>query len=63
MLWDYSYAPDKPVYWPKDWPDLTSKRAVKRNDMWSIFLDGSYLPRLEAFLENAKGKGRGRGRS
>ncbi len=22
MLWDYSYAPDKPVYWPKDWPDL-----------------------------------------
>jgi len=57
MLWDYSYAPDKPIYWPKSWPNLTSKRAIKRGDMWSIFLDGSYLPELKAFLKTRREKG------
>jgi hypothetical protein len=28
MLWDYSYAPDASIHWPKDWPALNSDRAM-----------------------------------
>lgn len=50
MLWDYSYAPDSSIVWPKDWPSLQSPRAVQRGSSYSIFLDGSELPKLRAFL-------------
>jgi hypothetical protein len=57
LLWDYHYAPDKSIYWPKDWPDLKSDRAFQRGDMWSIFFDAAQLPRLNAFLKTQKEKG------
>lgn len=57
MLWDYSYAPQPSVIWPKEWPGLNSPRAMKRGDAYSIFLDGSELPRLRAFAATQKEKG------
>jgi hypothetical protein len=58
MLWDYSYAPGASIQWPKDWPALKSDRAIKRGDSYSIFLDGSLLPKLREFLATqAKEKG------
>ena len=57
MLWDYSYAPDPSIAWPKKWPGLESPRAMKRGDAWSIFLDGSELPALRAFVNERREKG------
>jgi hypothetical protein len=31
MLWDYSYAPDRSIQWPSQWPSLDSERA---NETW-----------------------------
>lgn len=57
MLWDYGYAPDPSIQWPAAWPSLTSDRAMKRGDSYSIFLDGSLLPKLRKFLSTKKPKG------
>ena len=57
MLWDYSYAPEPSVAWPKKWPGLESERALKRGDARSIFLDGSQLSDLKAFLKDRREKG------
>lgn len=57
MLWDYSYAPDASIQWPKDWPSLDSDRAIKRGDSYSIFLDGALLPQLRDFLGRRNEKG------
>jgi hypothetical protein len=57
MLWDYSYAPDSSIRWPKDWPSLNSPRAIKRHDDYSVFLDGALLPKLQEFLGTRKEKG------
>jgi hypothetical protein len=57
MFWDDSNATDAPVAWPESWPSLTSDRAVKRGNDWSIFLDGSQLPRLRAFFAAKKPNG------
>lgn len=57
MLWDYSYAPDSSIIWPKDWPSLESPRTVKRGSSYSIFLDGSQLPKLRAFLATRTERG------
>lgn len=57
MLWDYSYAPGPSTKWPADWPSLNSERARKRGDSYSIFLDGSQLSRLRAFLKAQQEKG------
>ena len=57
MLWDYSYAPEASIQWPKDWPSLNSDRAFKRGDSYSIFLDGSLIPKLREFLATRKQKG------
>jgi hypothetical protein len=56
MLWDYGYAPDKSIYWPKDWPDLKSERAIQRGKDWSIFLDAGELPKLESFVATRREK-------
>jgi hypothetical protein len=57
MLWDYSYAPDTSIQWPKDWPSLNSDRAFGRGDSsFSIFLDGTLLPKLRDFLNTRKEK-------
>lgn len=57
MLWNYDYAPDKSIHWQQDWPNLQSERAIQRGDMWSIFLDGTELPKLLAFLKTRPEKG------
>ena len=55
-LWDYSYAPEASVHWPKDWPGLDTA-GVKRGTSFSIFLPGSQLPRLRALLASRPAKG------
>jgi len=57
MLWDYSYAPDPSIAWPKKWPDLKSERAMRRGEAWSIFLNGSQLAELRAFLKERANRG------
>ena len=57
MLSDYSYAPEASIQWPKEWPSLNSDRAIKRGHSYSIFLDGSLLPKLREFLATQKEKG------
>ena len=58
MVWDYSYAPEASIRWPKDWPSLESDRTYKHDgDMHSIFLDGTTLPELKRFLGTCKPKG------
>lgn len=57
VLWAYSYAPDSSIYWPKVWPGLTSSRAVKQDDVYSIFLDVAQLPILRSLLASKKERG------
>ena len=58
MFWDYAYAPDTSIQWPKEWPTLNSDRMRKRgSDLYSIFLDGHLLPDLRKFLATRKEKG------
>jgi hypothetical protein len=56
MLWDYSNAPEKSARWPKNWPSLRSKRAIKRGEDYSIFVDGKELPQITRFLAQKKQK-------
>ncbi len=57
MLWDYSYAPDSSIAWPREWPSLGSPRAVQRGSSYSIFLDGAELPRLRRLLATREERG------
>ncbi len=57
MLWDYSYAPEASIQWPNDWPSLHSDRTIKQGEMYSIFLDGTMLPKLREFLATGSEKG------
>lgn len=62
MLWDYSYAPEASIQWPKEWPTLHSDRALKREGSYSIFLDGALLPKLRKFLATRREKGASKSR-
>lgn len=57
VIWPYEYAPEPSIVWPKAWPSLDSGRSIRHADQSSIFLDGSVLPALEAFLQTRKEKG------
>jgi hypothetical protein len=57
MIWEYEYAPDESIHWPKEWPGLESPQAMKRGDSYSIFLPGAELPRLLDFLGTRKPRG------
>jgi hypothetical protein len=57
MFWNYSYAPEASVQWPRNWPSLNSVRAIRHDDMYSLFLDGSLLPELRNFLSTRNTKG------
>ncbi len=57
MLWDYSYAPESSIVWPKDWPSLESDRTTRRGQAYSIFLDGASLPKLREFLATQNQRG------
>ena len=57
MIWDYEYAPDRSIQWPKKWPGLKSKNALKRGDSYSIFLSGNKLYELRLFLKKQRERG------
>jgi hypothetical protein len=57
MFWDYSYAPENSIHWPNDWPSLDSDRAIKRANIYSVYLDGAMLSALRAFLATRNEKG------
>ena len=39
MLTDYSYSPEDPIKWPKEWPDLKGSLTVKRSEsLYSLYL-------------------------
>jgi hypothetical protein len=58
MIWPYNNAPEASIIWPKDWPGLDSKRTIKRREnAYSIFLDGTELSKLQKFLGTRKEKG------
>jgi hypothetical protein len=57
MLWPYEYAPQKSIHWPADWPGLDSPAARRRGDSYSIYLAGSKLSELRAFLKTRNEKG------
>jgi len=57
MLTSYSYAPEKSLKWPSNWPDLTSKSTIKRgDDLYSIYLDKRYLNDLVKLISSMKEK-------
>jgi hypothetical protein len=57
MIWGYEYAPDKSIYWPKNWPGLKSPNTLRRGDSYSIFLPGKEIPKLVDLLAKQKEKG------
>jgi hypothetical protein len=48
MLWHGAGPSSQSVAWYRDWPTLNSDRARKRRDGYSIYLDGTQLPKLDA---------------
>ncbi len=57
MLWDYSYAPDASIIWPSKWPKLDSPRCCKRDNSYSVYLDGTEIQALREFIATRKEKG------
>ncbi len=57
MLWGYENAPDDSIQWPDRWPGLDSPYTVKRGDAYSIFLPGTELTAIKAFLQTRKERG------
>lgn len=60
MLFPYVLDDNPPgvtLNWPATWPDLNSNRVIKRNQGYSIFLDGSKQEDLKKFLAFEGDKG------
>lgn len=57
IAWPYENAPDRSIYWPKDWPSITSDRAVKHGNTYSVYLDGFLLPQIDRFLRRRREMG------
>lgn len=57
IAWNYDYAPDNAIVWPKHWPGLHAATTLKRTNVYSIFLPGTQRKELEAFLGTRKEKG------
>lgn len=57
MLWDYSYAPEASIPWPRNWPGLDDPTTLRRGDAYSVFLPGTQEEALIAFLASRKEKG------
>ena len=57
MATKYSYSPEKPLQWGKDWNDINSKTTVKRSeDLYSIYLDKKYFEDFIKLLKSLKEK-------
>lgn len=58
VLRDYPYEfNNASIPWPKELLSLNSTRTVKHGSTYSIFLDGSSLPKLRRFLTEHREKG------
>jgi len=57
MLTGYSYAPEKSMPWPKEWPDLKTATTVKRSeDFYSLYMDKKYFDPFIKLLKSLKEK-------
>lgn len=57
MATKYSYSPEKPLQWNKDWNDIKSSSTMKRNDdLYSIYLDKMYFDDFLKLLKRLKEK-------
>lgn len=57
VLWPYDDASQPSIHWPKTWPSLDSKDAVKWGDKYSVYLPAAENQRLIAFLSSRNEKG------
>jgi len=57
MIWPYEHAPDPSIVWPERWPTLSSPKARRRGDSYSIFIPSSELPALRSFLAGRRERG------
>lgn len=57
MATKYSYSPEKPLPWNKEWSDINSSSTVKRgDDLYSIYLDKKYFDDFIKLLRRMKEK-------
>lgn len=57
MMTKYSYSPEKPLKWNKEWNDINSSSTVKRSDdLFSIYLDKKYFEDFIKLLKSRKEK-------
>ena len=57
MATKYSYSPETPLQWNKDWNDINSKTTIKRSeDLYSIYLDKKYFDDFIKLLKRMKEK-------
>ncbi|MET4014140.1 hypothetical protein ABIB62_003995 [Mucilaginibacter sp. UYP25] len=53
----YSYAPEKSLIWPKNWPDLKNAATIKRGEnFYSIYLDKKPMKNFIKMLSSLKEK-------
>jgi len=57
IAWDYGYAVDTSVSWPKQWPALNSPTTIKKDSRYSIFMPGGELKNVVALLRTRKERG------
>jgi len=57
MAWDYSYATQASIAWPRQWPGLHAPTTIRRADMYSIFIPGTQKDALAAFLATQRAQG------
>lgn len=57
MATKYSYSPEVPLEWNKEWNDIKSESTVKRSDdLYSIYLDKKYFKDFIKLLSSIKEK-------
>lgn len=57
MATKYSYSPEKPLKWNKEWSDIKSNTTVKRSDdLYSIYLDKKHFDEFVKLLRSLKEK-------
>lgn len=50
VLWPYDYS--DPIEWPKDWPGLDDPTTVKRDSVYSLYLEMSAYEQFLALVED-----------
>jgi len=51
IVWEYKTSGATP--WPKDWPDLNHPTTIKRDQVYSIYIESSKLTAFRKLAENA----------